>query len=97
MTKIQCNECEKIHLIEDDELNFECVATDHRQMGPENTYSGEISFDCDKCNNSISAEFTFWEYPAMALNDTDFKTEGCEVIEHPDYQAFLIESDSDED
>lgn len=93
MIKIECSKCKEIYTFEDSELDHEIVSTDpDRQMGPEHNHSGIIEFQCGKCGNAINAEFDFWEYPAMALNHSDVKTDGCTVIEEPDYQAYLAQS-----
>lgn len=75
----------------DEELDYECVGSDERQMGDENAYSGTIELDCEACENHMMAEFNFWEYPSQALNYSDTSSEGCSIIEEPDYQDFLFD------
>lgn len=92
MIKLQCENCNKTHTFDDEEVDFECVCTDpDRQMGAEHCYSGKIEFSCD-CGEYIEVEFIFYEYPAMCVNHTESpKTSNCIVNTEPDYQAFLSE------
>ena len=99
MIKLKCNECGKIHERDDSELDYEPVGSDSdRQMGIEFEYSGVIEIDCDgeNCENHIEVEFNFWEYPAMALNYSEYNEEGCIVIDEPDYQRYLTHKNTDE-
>lgn len=98
MIRLTCNNCGKTHEFEDSELDYECVGSDpNRQMGTENEYLGTIDFECDgklngkDCKNHIIVEFSFWEYPAMALNYSEYGEEGCVVLEEPDYHNYLTE------
>jgi hypothetical protein len=94
MIRLKCSKCTKIHEFEDDKLDYELVGSDpDRQMGPENVYSGTLELECDKCSNPMTAEFTFWEYPTMALNNSEHEEEGCTVLEEPDYQSYLNQPD----
>jgi hypothetical protein len=77
MIRLTCNNCGTDYQFEDSELDFDCVSSDERQMGPENEYVGQIEFDCDKCKNHITVEFDFWEYPIGALNYSEYSEEGC--------------------
>jgi hypothetical protein len=65
-------------------------------MGTEKEYEGVLEFECDNCDNNIIAEFHFWEYPAMALNYSEYKEEGCVVLEEPNYQAYLTDTQIDD-
>ena len=97
MIRFQCNSCKKVYEYPDNELDYDCVSSDERQMGTENEYSGTFDFECEKCNNPIIVEFNFWEYPQGALNYSDYTEEGCVVLEQPNYQSFLNQNENYED
>jgi len=103
MIRFSCNNCGKIHERENSELDYEPVGSDpDRQMGTETEYLGTIDFECDgqvdgkECNNHIIIEFSFWEYPQMALNYSEYSEEGCVVLEEPNYQTYLTEPETDD-
>ncbi|MEZ5082185.1 MAG: hypothetical protein R2750_01840 [Bacteroidales bacterium] len=90
MIRIKCTNCDKIHEIDESEIEFENVGTDpDRQMGVENMYSSTKEFECDNCKNEIIVEFNFWEYPESVLNYSEFKEEGCILLDEPDYISYL--------
>ncbi len=96
MIRLKCNNCDKIHEFQDNYLKYECIGSDpDRQMGTENEYEGILEFNCDNCENHIIAEFHFWEYPSMALNYSEYKEEGCVILEEPDYQTYLTDPEID--
>jgi hypothetical protein len=103
MIRFKCNNCGKIHEYEDSELEYECIGSDpDRQMGVENEYLGTFELVCDgekdnkACNNQIVVEFSFWEYPMLALNYSEYSEEGCIVLEEPDYQSYLHQQETDD-
>lgn len=54
MIRLKCNNCDKIHEIQDNDLEYECIASDpDRQMGTENEYEGILEFDCENCKKHI--------------------------------------------
>ena len=85
MIKLKCNDCPKIYVYEDNKLECKCVAS----RGIENEYEGTLRFYCDNCNNNFIAQFLFWEYPAQTLSYSEYKEEGCIVLQEPDYQAYF--------
>ncbi len=94
MIRLKCNNCGKIYQFEDAELDYECVGSDpDRQMGPEHEYSGKIELSCDRCRNQLIVEFNFWEYPSLVLNYAEYNVEGCLVLEEPDYNKYLNDSE----
>jgi len=89
MIRLTCNNCDENYEFEDTELDYEHVGIDpDRQMGAENEYLGRFDFECD-CNNHIIAEFRFWEYPEMVLNNSICNVEGCTVHEEPNYLNYF--------
>ena len=88
MIRLKCEECDRIHEFEDEELNYEDVQQEERQMGTEVEYEGELEFTCD-CNNEIKVTFRFWEYPPAAFNNSDHEESGCKIIEEPNYRDYI--------
>ncbi len=98
MIRFVCNKCGKIYEIDDSNLDYNCVYSDHgRQMGAEHGYLGSVELKCDGilnsnlCENDILIEFRFWEYPANIFNYSEYGEEGCVVLEEPNYQLYLVE------
>ncbi|MDH4472290.1 MAG: hypothetical protein QE487_06760 [Fluviicola sp.] len=98
MIRIKCKKCGTDYSFEDSEIEFECVGSDERSMGTENAYSAEIEYDCEKCGNSMRAQFDLWEYPIGAYNYSEYLSFGCTVLEEPNYWKYLQEEpEPDED
>ena len=95
MIIIKCNKCDKIHQFQDEDLDYEMVDSSERSMGIEKEYLGTIEIDCDgevnskACDNHLTAEFNFWEYPGGAFNLSECNTENCTVEQEPDYQNYI--------
>ena len=97
MIVINCNNCGTRYEFKDSKLNYTCLESNERQMGTEKMYSGTIEFSCNKCQNNIIVEFSFWEYPVQALNYSEYNEEGCIVTEEPNYQSYLINPANEND
>ena len=80
--KFKCEECGRIHKYHelDFDLDFDCVGGSERNMGTENQYVAEESFECD-CGNEITAKFEVWEYPEGIHNYDSLEMEGAELLE----------------
>ncbi len=79
--KVQCDECEKEHQINQKEFDFEQVDSDERQMGAEITYEGDLEFTCD-CGQHITVIHRFWEYPENFENYKETEVSGASVVEN---------------
>lgn len=77
-----CSKCGKRHHYKEDELemDFECVGSDERNMGPENEYQATEYFECDECGNDINITFSVWEYPVGIHNYDDIEIDGGTLI-----------------
>ena len=76
---IKCNKCGTQHDFPANEAEFEFDGGEERQMGAENSYSWNSSFNCD-CGNEIEFEYGIWEYPVGAYNNDNVDiTNGTEV------------------
>lgn len=78
---LECNECEKQHSIQSNQLDWECVESTERGMGCENTYATEYEMICDKCQNAINVNVSAWEYPAGCFNDDDYQITGADKLD----------------
>ena len=82
--KIKCSKCGHIITIPCDELEFENVAAEERQMGTETTHSATGEITCPKCGNEISYEYDVWEYPVGAFNSDDVKIQKGTLVQKCD-------------
>jgi len=71
-----CNECSKQHDFTANDADFDDTWGSERQMGPENGYTWEYTFNCDECENEIKIEYEVWEYPLNAFNNDQVKIKG---------------------
>lgn len=80
--RFKCDSCGKIHSYHksDFNLDFDCIESSERSMGPENHYEAIEVFDCD-CGNQITANFEVWEYPVGVHNYDSLSLEGGEILE----------------
>ena len=96
--KFKCDECGKIHKYHelDFDLDFDCVGGSERNMGTENQYVAEESFECE-CGNEINTKFEVWEYPVGVHNYDSVEMEGAELIESFQFSVdFYGESDDND-
>ncbi|GEP52273.1 hypothetical protein FNO01nite_29450 [Flavobacterium noncentrifugens] len=75
---VVCNQCGVQTDFNSDEADFESTGGSERQMGPENGYSWESSFNCD-CGNEIEFDYNVHEYPQGAFNHEDVRITGATV------------------
>ena len=80
--KFKCDKCKKIRKYRKSyfNLDFECVDSFERNMGPENHYVAEEYLEC-KCGNEIHITFEVWEYPIGAHNYDSIEIYGAKLIE----------------
>ena len=69
--EIECSRCNKVHSYDCENLEWECVGSEERQMGRENEYNATIEDTCS-CEQNMTVTFKCWEYPvgitAVRLN-----------------------------
>jgi hypothetical protein len=84
---LTCNECGEQYDFASDEVDFEAKYSDERQMGQENGYEWNHSFNCSKkdCYNDIEIEYQVWEYPVGAFNHEIINITGAKEIAMFDY------------
>ncbi|WP_333810003.1 hypothetical protein [Flavobacterium sp.] len=93
---IVCHKCGKQTDFDSEEADFEATGGSERQMGPENGYSWEMTFDCDNCGNEIEFDYQVYEYPQGTFNLEDVKITGAKAINTFDYD-FSDEPEPNED
>jgi len=76
----KCKNCQTKYALNCDELEWEVVASDERQMGAEVNHEAYYKIGCEKCDNDMSLTFNCWEYPVGAENYRDVQSEGVEDI-----------------
>lgn len=77
-----CNKCNhRNHINKKDlYLDFECVDTDERNMGPENTYEATEYLSCEECDNEVNITFSVWEYPIGIHNYDEIEVDGATLV-----------------
>lgn len=91
---VQCLGCKLIHRLSGNELTFDKVSSDERQMGVENCHQAEIEITCD-CGQDFTVEVVCWEYPVGALNNVDISVSNCVIVVDPEFN-FIHESPKNE-
>lgn len=76
--KLKCNSCNKVSKHNCSDLDWECVESHEKGMGPENHYVALWEEICN-CGQSKSIEFHCWEYPVGSENTTSYDIEGAEL------------------
>jgi len=62
-------------------IEYEGVGSYEMSMGTEIEYEAILNLSCEYCTNDLEIIYRAWEYPLGALNNTDYESSGCEVIE----------------
>ena len=78
---VTCDECEYEHTIDKSNFEIEIVDVDPGRdsgMGARTHYSGQYELYCKNknCENNISIEVNYWEYPRGTLEDSSFTANG---------------------
>ncbi|PHO19364.1 hypothetical protein CPU12_00880 [Malaciobacter molluscorum LMG 25693] len=96
--RYRCLQCNRINTVYKNnlDLDFECVASDDRNMGSENQYEAREYFECD-CGNEVEAIFTVWEYPIGMHNYDSIELYGGDLIDSFDFTVnFFSEEEREE-
>ncbi|MFZ2285079.1 MAG: PIN-like domain-containing protein [Lutibacter sp.] len=96
--RFKCESCGKIHSYHKSNFNleFDCIESNERSMGPENHYEAVEVFDCE-CGNQITATFEVWEYPVGIHNYDTLTLEGGEILESFFFTIDFFEDDYEPD
>lgn len=81
LLRVKCTNCNSHFTVDIDSFYFdwEEIGGSERQMGPENEYRCEESFECPHCGQDCELSFHVWEYPIGAYNYEEIYSEGCSV------------------
>lgn len=78
---IKCDSCKHLEKFNCNNLDFQIVETQQRQMGSHNTHVYKNEYTCHSCSNQIGIEYTVWEYPVGTFNDSEVAIDGGELVE----------------
>ena len=74
---LECPNGHKCHFdIHTDDVQWQLVEADERQMGTESHFEAEILLKCNDCNAPINAILHLWEYPDGVFNSSEVEVEG---------------------
>lgn len=79
---IACDKCKYQNRFACDELEFDVVDAEERQMGPESHHLSEFDFECRNCNAEINVKYSVWEYPSGSYNNEEIEVEGGRVVQN---------------
>jgi len=74
-----CSSCRRPHKFNCEDVEWEAVSSDERQMGSETQYEA-LYIDTCQCGQEMNITFSCWEYPVGAINYTDVQSGGVDNI-----------------
>jgi len=77
--KCRCGREESFDLRSED-MNWEIVETDEREMGVELTHEALLCYTCETCHDTCTIYLRVWEYPEGVYNDEEIEVEGGELV-----------------
>ena len=81
-----------------EDLSWEVVETDEREMGVERLYEANLEKEVENQEDPLIITLRVWEYPEGIANMQEIEAMGCTVIEECDLGQFVITYfDEDED
>ena len=92
---VECKKCGNVVDFPANEADFDLSGSDERQMGIENTYSWNSSYECE-CKNEIEFDYEVWEYPVGAFNNDEVTITGGSETSRYDYDFHDEPEDEDE-
>lgn len=76
-------ECSNGHLchfdIHTDDVQWQLVEADERQMGTESHFEAEIILNCNDCNAPMTITLHLWEYPDGVFNSSEVEVENGQL------------------
>lgn len=79
--EIQCLEGHLCRLvIHKDDLVWDLVEADEREMGTESHYEAVVQKECEECGSEVIVIFHVWEYPDGVYNDSEIEIENAKLI-----------------
>ena len=79
--EVQCN-CggKQIINLDQENLNWEVVDSDEREMGVERLHEAVLDYDCAKCDEVVTITLHIWEYPEGFCNMDEILVDGGELV-----------------
>lgn len=87
--KCDCDKSITIDLAEQD-LDWEIVETDEREMGVERLHEAIFDYECLECKNNITITLHVWEYPEGFSNMEEIEVEGGELENGCNLEDFVL-------
>jgi uncharacterized Zn finger protein len=78
--QIGCQNCGHVNTIDSDDLDFELVESEEREMGSENTWEAQVEITCDKCGADIEVTHSVYEYPSGTKNSEEVTAKNGIVV-----------------
>ncbi len=105
IARLKIPETGEVFQVYPDDLEWEIVEADERQMGPELYYCAKFSLYSEQEEFEVEVEWNVWEYPIGDINHTDFEVRDCELLENfaqfysdsleDDYESLIAEVNAD--
>ena len=85
---IKCSSGHEIEKeISKEELDWEIVEADEREMGTEFLHEADLPIECEQCGKELTVSLRIWEYPEGILNMQEITVDDGEIIEECDLAA----------
>lgn len=80
--KVQCSCGEMMTVnLSQQELDWEIVEADEREMGTESLHEAEFEVECEHCHQILTITLHVWEYPEGFINMEEILVDGGELLE----------------
>lgn len=92
--EVKCN-CGNIIIIDltKEDLSWEIVETDEREMGDERLHEAEFDEECEECGKTIHITLHVWEYPEGVENMHEIEVDGGTLIHGcDDLGSFVLDN-----
>lgn len=78
--ELKCNKCGTINSIDSEDLLFDVVESEERNMGVSKCHSTDFDIECSNCGAGISGKYDVWEYPVGAIDSNDVEVDGGTLV-----------------
>ena len=83
--------------LSEEDLSWEVVETDEREMGVERLHEAEMEKEIEGSQEPLVITFRVWEYPEGFLNMQEIEVSEGEVVEECDLGQFVISYYNDDE
>lgn len=74
-----------------EELYWEVIETDEREMGTERLHEAEFEVNCKKCDKAIGITLHVWEYPEGCVNMDEILVDDGTLVHGCDLSNLVLE------